>query len=101
MELASLYYAAPRPVIERDGALIVVDEPSRMPLRPNEAIAIRSVRFRTLGCWPVTAAMESTATDLPSIALETFSSRMSERRGRIADNDGGGSLERQKREGYL
>lgn len=101
IELAPLYYAAPRPVIERQGALIVVDDPDRLTLRPGETITTRSVRFRTLGCWPVTAAMESTASDLPSIVLETLAARTSERQGRLADGEGAASLERQKREGYF
>lgn len=98
IELAPLYYASDRPVVRRDGALIVVDEPERMPWRPGEQAESRSVRFRTLGCWPVTGAVESRASDLDAIYHETIASASSERSGRISDD---GSLERQKREGYF
>lgn len=101
IELAPLYFAEPRQVIEHDGALIVVDEPSRMPLRPGENVTTRSVRFRTLGCWPVTAAIASDASDLAAVVHETLSAGTSERQGRLSDRDGAGSLERQKREGYF
>jgi sulfate adenylyltransferase subunit 2 len=101
IELAPLYFAEPRPVIERDGALIVVDEPERMPLRPGEVILTETVRFRTLGCWPVTAAIRSEARDLPAVVRETLTAGTSERQGRLSDKEGAGSLERQKREGYF
>nr|WP_265519800.1 sulfate adenylyltransferase subunit CysD [Nitratireductor luteus] len=101
IELAPLYFAEPRPVIERDGALIVVDELSRMPLRPGERMMTRTVRFRTLGCWPVTAAIASDAANLAAVVHETLSAGTSERQGRLSDRDGAGSLERQKREGYF
>lgn len=101
IDLAPLYYAAPRPVVERDGTLIVVDDAGRMRLRPGEAITTRSVRFRTLGCWPVTGAIESNARDLPTIVLETLRASSSERQGRMVDREDGGSLEQKKREGYF
>ncbi|AUC94265.1 sulfate adenylyltransferase subunit CysD [Bradyrhizobium sp. SK17] len=99
--LAPLYFAAPRPVVERGGGLIVIDEESRMPLRTGETVETRAVRFRTLGCWPVTAAIASEATDLPSVVQETLAASGSERQGRISDGEDGGSLEQKKREGYF
>lgn len=101
IDLAPLYFAEPRPVIERKGALIVLDDAARMPLRPGEEVAMRQVRFRTLGCWPVTAAIASDAADLGSVVLETLGATASERQGRLADRDGAGSLEEQKRAGYF
>ena len=101
IELAPLYFAEPRSVIEREGALIVVDDPPRLPLRPGETVTKRSVRFRTLGCWPVTAAIASEAHDLASVVRETLVAGASERQGRLSDREGTGSLERQKREGYF
>ena len=99
--LAPLYFAAPRPVVERSDAFIVVDDEARMRLRPEEKIHTRTVRFRTLGCWPVTGAVESEATDLPRVVHETLLVRVSERQGRISDSEEGGSLEQKKREGYF
>jgi sulfate adenylyltransferase subunit 2 len=101
IELAPLYFAQPRPVVERDGALIVVDDPARLPPRPGETVTPQSVRFRTLGCWPVTAAIASEARDLASVVRETLTTGASERQGRLSDREGAGSLERQKREGYF
>jgi sulfate adenylyltransferase subunit 2 len=101
IELAPLYFAAPRPVIERNGAFIVVDDESRMRFRPGETIQTKNVRFRTLGCWPVTGAIVSDAGDLASVASETLKASTSERQGRISDGEDGGSLERKKREGYF
>ena len=101
LELATLYFAGRRATVERDGTLIVVDEPGRMRLRPGESVVERKVRFRTLGCWPVTGAIASSATDLAGVLQETLSSSSSERQGRIGDKEGGGSLERQKSEGYF
>jgi sulfate adenylyltransferase subunit 2 len=101
IQFAPLYYAAPRPVVERDGVLIVVDDDSRMRFRPGEQISTRSVRFRTLGCWPVTGAIESEAADLRSVVDETLRASSSERQGRISDGEDGSSLERKKREGYF
>lgn len=99
--LAPLYFAAPGPTVVRDGAIVVVDDLGRMPLRAGERVEERSVRFRTLGCWPVTAAIPSVADDLAAVLDETRISPASERQGRLADSEGGGSLERQKREGYF
>jgi len=99
--LAPLYFAQNRQVVERDGALLVVDDPARMRFRAGETITDRLVRFRTLGCWPVTAAIESQAADLFAIVRETLGSANSERQGRIGDSEDGGSLEQKKREGYF
>lgn len=101
IELAPLYYAEPRPVVERKGAFVVVDDESRMRFQPGDKITTKTVRFRTLGCWPVTGAIESEARDLESIVEETLNARMSERQGRISDGEDGGSLEQKKREGYF
>jgi sulfate adenylyltransferase subunit 2 len=98
--IVPLYFAATRPVVERDGALIMVDD-NRMPLQPDEAPLRRSVRFRTLGCYPLTGAMPSTATTLPAIVEEMMASRTSERQGRVIDRDGAASMERKKAEGYF
>ncbi|MDX9860486.1 MAG: sulfate adenylyltransferase subunit CysD [Rhodospirillales bacterium] len=98
--IVPLYFAAPRPVVERDGALIMVDD-GRMPLAPGETPEIRRVRFRTLGCYPLTGAVESSATTLPDIVREMFLARTSERQGRVIDRDGTGSMERKKQEGYF
>jgi sulfate adenylyltransferase subunit 2 len=101
LELAPLYFARPRPVVRRGGALIVVDDPARMRFAPNDVIETRMVRFRTLGCWPVTGAIASEAADLLSIVRETLRAAASERQGRISDGEDGGSLEAKKREGYF
>lgn len=101
IELAPLYYAARRPVIERNGSLIVVDDERRMRFMPGDRVELRTVRFRTLGCWPVTGAILSEAADLISVVREAFSSVSSERQGRISDGEGGSSLEQKKREGYF
>lgn len=101
IDLAPLYFADTRATVERDGALLVVDDPVRMRFRPGESATERTVRFRTLGCWPVTGAIESSARNLDEVLRETQSASGSERQGRIADQDAGGSLERQKREGYF
>jgi sulfate adenylyltransferase subunit 2 len=95
-----LYFAAPRPVVHRDGMLIMVDD-GRLPLDDGEQPEIRTVRFRTLGCYPLTGAVESTATTVPDIVRETLESRVSERRGRSIDHDGAASMERKKQEGYF
>ena len=81
--------------------MIVVDDATRLPLRPGENVTTRTVRFRTLGCWPVTAAMCSDARDLQSVVSGTLTAGSSERQGRISDKEGAGSLERQKRQGYF
>jgi sulfate adenylyltransferase subunit 2 len=101
LELAPLYFSSRRPTVEREGTLIVVDEPERMRFRPGESIVEQTVRFRTLGCWPFTGAIASGATDLAGVLQETLASPTSERQGRIGDQEAGGSLERQKREGYF
>lgn len=98
VRLAPLYFAAERLVVARDGALIVVDDPERMRWRDGDEPRREIVRFRSLGCWPVTAAHRSAAADLDSVMRETLASRASERSGRVSDS---GSLERQKREGYF
>lgn len=98
--IVPLYFAAKRPVVERDGMLIMVDD-ARLPLRSGETPAMRQVRFRTLGCYPLTAAMESHATTLPAIVEEMLVARTSERSGRLIDQDETASMERKKREGYF
>jgi sulfate adenylyltransferase subunit 2 len=98
--LPSLYFAAERPVLERDGALWVLDD-DRMPLRPGETARMRRVRFRTLGCWPLTAAVESDADTLEAIVREVRDASLSERQGRAIDHDPAASMERKKREGYF
>ena len=95
-----LYFAAPRPVVDRDGALIMVDD-DRFRLAEGESPEVRTVRFRTLGCYPLTGGIESEAVDLESIILEMVASTTSERQGRVIDFDGSGSMERKKREGYF
>ncbi|HEX7815135.1 sulfate adenylyltransferase subunit CysD [Dyella sp.] len=95
-----LYFARPRPVVERDGALIMVDD-DRFTLREGESITTREVRFRTLGCYPLTGAIESDADTLDKIIDEMSASRSSERQGRIIDNDLNASMERKKQEGYF
>ena len=98
--IVSLYYAKERPVVERDGGLIMVDD-ERMRLRPGEKPERRRVRFRTLGCYPLTAAIESDADTLDAILRETLAAARSERQGRLIDHDGEASMERKKREGYF
>lgn len=95
-----LYFAKPRPVVERDGALIMVDD-ERFVLREGEIIRQREVRFRTLGCYPLTGAVESSATTLAAIIEEMANSRSSERQGRVIDQDPTASMERKKQEGYF
>ena len=98
--LVPLYFAAERPVVDRDGMLILVDD-DRLQLLPDEKVEIKRVRFRTLGCYPLTGAIESDADDLPSIVLELLQSRTSERQGRAIDADSAGSMEKKKQEGYF
>jgi sulfate adenylyltransferase subunit 2 len=98
--IVPLYYAAERPVVQRDGALIMVDD-DRMPLRPNEKPDMKMVRFRTLGCYPLTGAVESTATTLPEIIREMQEAKVSERQGRVIDHDAPSSMEQKKQEGYF
>jgi sulfate adenylyltransferase subunit 2 len=95
-----LYFAAPRPVVQRDGGLIVVDD-DRFPLEPDERPVTRMVRFRTLGCYPLTGAVESTATTIADIVAEMQSAQTSERAGRLIDHDQSDSMEKKKREGYF
>ncbi len=95
-----LYFAAPRPVVERDGALIMVDD-ERLPLAPDEQPQIKNIRFRTLGCYPLTGAVESISAGVPDIIRETIETRFSERHGRVIDRDGAASMERKKQEGYF
>jgi sulfate adenylyltransferase subunit 2 len=98
--IVPLYFAAERPVVERDGALIMVDD-HRMPLARAEKPCLRKVRFRTLGCYPLTGAIESEATTVPAIIGELLSARMSERQGRVIDHDAEGSMEQKKQDGYF
>jgi sulfate adenylyltransferase subunit 2 len=98
--IVPLYFSARRPVVERDGALIMVDD-ERMPLRPGERPEMRSVRFRTLGCYPLTGAVESEATTLPQIIQEMLLTKSSERQGRVIDHDAAASMEKKKQEGYF
>ena len=95
-----LYLAAPRPVVRRDGLLIVRDD-ERLPLEPGETPEMRMVRFRSLGCYPLTAAVESAATTLDEVIEEMFAARTSERSGRVIDADESASMEKKKREGYF
>jgi len=98
--IVPLYYAKPRPVVERDGALIMVDD-DRMPLAEGEVPQMRSVRFRTLGCYPLTGAVESDASTLTGIIQEMLLTTSSERQGRVIDHDSSGSMEKKKQEGYF
>ena len=100
IDIVPLYFAAPRPVVVRDGNIIMVDD-ERFPLREGEKPEIKSVRFRTLGCYPLTGGVESTATTLDEIIDETLSAVSSERTSRVIDNEAAGSMERRKREGYF
>jgi len=95
-----LYFAKPRPVVERDGSLIMVDD-DRLPLLPGETPQMRRVRFRTLGCYPLTGAVTSNADTLDAIIEEMRESSSSERQGRVIDRDESGSMEKKKREGYF
>jgi sulfate adenylyltransferase subunit 2 len=98
--IVPLYFAKKRPVVNRDGMLIMVDD-ERMPIEPGEKIEMKMVRFRTLGCYPLTGAVESTATTLPDIIQEMLLTKSSERQGRLIDHDQAGSMEQKKREGYF
>ena len=98
--IVPLYFAKPRPVVERDGAWIMVDD-ERMPLEPGEKPQMRSVRFRTLGCYPLTGAIDSEADTLPGIIEEMLVSTTSERQGRVIDKDSNASMEQKKQEGYF
>ncbi len=98
--IVPLYFARPRPVVEREGGLIMVDD-ERMPLRPGEKPQMRTVRFRTLGCYPLSAAVESSADTLPAIIQEMLLTTTSERQGRVIDHDQAGAMEKKKQEGYF
>jgi len=98
--IVPLYYSKERPVVERDGMLILLDD-DRMKLKPGEEVQMKSVRFRTLGCYPLTAAVESTAATLPEIIQEMLLTKTSERQGRLIDHDQAGSMEKKKQEGYF
>jgi sulfate adenylyltransferase subunit 2 len=100
IEIPSLYLAKPRPVVTRDGVLFMVDD-DRMPLEEGEVPEMRSVRFRTLGCYPLTGAVESTAATLPEVIQEMLLTKTSERQGRVIDHDSSGSMEKKKMEGYF
>ncbi|HYQ32008.1 MAG TPA: sulfate adenylyltransferase subunit CysD [Lapillicoccus sp.] len=100
LEVVPLYFAKERPVVERDGQLIMVDD-DRYPLKDGEQPEMRSVRFRTLGCYPLTAAVESTADTMDDLLAEMLVDRRSERSGRLIDGEGGGSMESKKTEGYF
>jgi sulfate adenylyltransferase subunit 2 len=98
--IVPLYFAAPRPVVRRGGTLIMVDD-ERMPLAPGEQPVMKKVRFRTLGCYPLTGAIESEADTLPAIIREMLLARSSERQGRLIDHDAVASMEKKKQEGYF
>jgi len=98
--IVPLYFAAERPVVERDGVLVMVDD-ERMPLKAGEKPTMRKVRFRTLGCYPLTGAFESSADTLPAIIQEMLLTRTSERQGRLIDHDAAASMEKKKQEGYF
>ncbi|OJW72306.1 MAG: sulfate adenylyltransferase small subunit [Sphingomonadales bacterium 63-6] len=101
IEIVPLYMAAARPTVERDGLLLMVDD-DRFPLLPGEEPVMRSIRFRTLGCYPLTGAVESTASTLPEVVQEMLLTTTSERQGRVIDKDGGdASMEKKKQEGYF
>ena len=100
LAIVPLYFAKERPVVQRNGAWIMVDD-ARMRLQPGEEPQLRVIRFRTLGCYPLSGAIESDATSLDDIVRETRNARQSERQGRAIDHDGAGSMERKKQEGYF
>jgi sulfate adenylyltransferase subunit 2 len=100
ISIVPLYFSAPRPVVNRSGTLIMVND-ERMPLSPGEVPMIKSVRFRTLGCYPLTGAVESTAASLEAIIQEMLMSKTSERQGRVIDHDVAASMEKKKQEGYF
>ena len=99
--IVPLYLAALRPVVQRAGQWIMIDDEKRFPFETGERAAQRLVRFRTLGCWPLTAAIESDADTLEAVIAETFNARSSERQGRLIDSDEPGSMEKKKQEGYF
>ena len=100
IRVVPLYFAKPRPVVERNGALVMIDD-DRMPLAEGEAPILRTVRFRTLGCYPLTGAIESTADTVSAIIQEMILAKTSERQGRVIDHDATASMEKKKQEGYF
>ena len=98
--IVPLYFAKERPVVERDGTLIMVDD-DRIPMKQGEVPMVKKVRFRTLGCYPLTGAIESDAETLTSIIQEMLLTKTSERQGRLIDHDSTGSMEKKKQEGYF
>lgn len=100
IEIVPLYFSAPRPTVERDGLILMVDD-DRFPLRPGEEPQMRSIRFRTLGCYPLTGAVESQAATLPEVIQEMLLTTTSERQGRAIDHDQAASMEKKKQEGYF
>ena len=100
LDVVPLYFAAERPTIERNGQLLMLDD-DRMPLKPDETVVNRMVRFRTLGCWPLTACVPSEATTMEEVVAETLGARTSERQGRLIDHDQVGAMEKKKQEGYF
>lgn len=100
LSVVPLYFAAERPVVDRGGQIIVLDD-HRLPLAQGETPEMRRVRFRTLGCWPLTAAIPSNAADIESVVAETLAARSSERQGRLIDHDQAGAMERKKQDGYF
>jgi sulfate adenylyltransferase subunit 2 len=100
LEVVPLYFAKERPTVVRNGQILMRDD-DRMPLKPGEEVKLRRVRFRTLGCWPLTAAVESNAADIESVVAETLGARTSERQGRLIDHDQAGAMEKKKQEGYF
>jgi sulfate adenylyltransferase subunit 2 len=100
IEVSSLYFAAPRPTVERDGTILMIDD-ERLRLAPGETVRERWIRFRTLGCYPLSGAVESRAASVPELIAEMKAGRQSERQGRLIDRDGSASMERKKREGYF
>jgi sulfate adenylyltransferase subunit 2 len=98
--IVPLYLAAERPVVQRAGQWLMIDD-DRFPFAPGEKVELRKVRFRTLGCWPLTAAIESEADTLEAVIAETLNARSSERQGRLIDSDTPGSMEKKKQEGYF
>jgi sulfate adenylyltransferase subunit 2 len=100
LDVVPLYLAAARPTVLRGGQIIMRDD-NRLPLEPGERVVLRHIRFRTLGCWPLTAAVESQAADIESVVAETLTARSSERAGRLIDHDEAGAMEKKKQEGYF
>ncbi|WP_333793269.1 sulfate adenylyltransferase subunit CysD [Hyphomicrobium sp.] len=100
LDVVPLYFADTRPTVVRNGQILMLDD-DRMPLKPGEVVVNRRVRFRTLGCYPLTAAVESDAADIESVVAETLGARTSERQGRLIDHDQAGAMEKKKQEGYF